>query len=128
MDTPWAVILDIFGPVAAVAVVLWFIFKYLKPRADQADSDRASRITELEAEVRRLSEEREAAKDSIINAFGDIGDGFETLANDVRALVESHFGNHEAEAVRRHDALLDRLDEHKTEIIRKLEGHSRNVQ
>ena len=123
----WAIIVDVFGPLAAVAVMLWFVFKYLKPKADEADKEKSDRIKLLEADVARLNVERETAKDSVIAAFGDIGDSFEQFAADVRGVVEYELDAHETGATTRHEKLLSALDRHKDEIIQKLDGHSRDV-
>jgi hypothetical protein len=128
MVEPWSVIIPIFGPFAAVAVVLWFVFRYLKPKVDDADERLRKELDELRADNRRLAEEREEAKDAVIAAFGDIGNAFELFARDVRDLVMAELLGHEEKASTRFVSLVARLDEHKDEIIQKLSDHISDLQ
>jgi flagellar biosynthesis/type III secretory pathway M-ring protein FliF/YscJ len=113
-----------FGQLGAIAIVLFFLWKYALARLEKGDADKERQAAKLEETVERLQRERDLSKDSVIAAFGDIGDAFTSLATDLKVLVVSEVAVHDSRQEERTQRILKHIDGTVVELCSKLDGYA----
>lgn len=115
--------LELFGPMAAIALGLLLLFRYVKPRLEQAETYKDDRIKKLEDTVGLLTKEKDEAKDVVIRAFGDISDAWQQLVTQIKALITTEIWAHDDKNEERTKKLLKSIEHTKDEIIGQLRKH-----
>lgn len=117
-------LIQLFGALAGLAVVIIALLKWVKPRLEKAEQEKDASIAELKQQVAQLYAERDAAKDVVIAAFGDIGDAFQSFASDLRSVMSDEITNHEASAEQRADRIMKHIDKTADTLVDKLRHRS----